>query len=149
MSNNDCCGFRVWDSKEKCYVDTEDDYSYSSLREDGSVMVYRHALGETYLDDDSYEGRYIPERCTGLKDQDGKLIYHNDRLHHDHDGLVFDCVVEWHGGGWCVREGKTIEPLGSFIVTLFGVSQVIHGPAGVCKIVGTIHDEEEKDEQRG
>ena len=143
-TNNDRRGFRVWDTKEKCYVDTEHDHLYSSLREYGSVEVYRSARGELYYDEDSHSGRYIPEQCTGLKDQDGELIHENDRLHYDHDGLVFDCVVEWHGGGWCVREGKTIEPLGDFIITLFGVAQVIHGPASFCKIVGTIHDKEEK-----
>jgi len=148
-TNKDRRGFRVWDSKEKCYVDTEYDYVYSVLRGDGSVEVYRRARGEIYLDDDSYEGCYIPEQCTGLKDQDSKLIHENDRLHYEHDGLAFDCVVEWHGGGWCVREGKNIAPLGDFVPVLFDVPQKITGPASFCKIVGTIHDKEKKDEQQG
>lgn len=74
------------------------------------------------------------ERCTGLKDQAGKLVYQNDRIHIEDPipGIQedVDLVVTWDKDGW-VGQGKHGK---SSLWTALTHHKV--------RVVGTIHDKE-------
>lgn len=125
--------FRVWDTKRKQYVDKEEYCVGAKLTESGYVEVFYKALGETYLDDDSFTGRYIVERCTGCKDETGKLIYEGDHLLAG-DHKSWGGVVTWGDGRFFILNDD--GHMASF------------PNWEVCRIVGNVHDKEtDKDEQ--
>ncbi len=78
--NNDVHKYRVWDSVEKRY-----------LRECEAVMLGMD--GKIYLPSDNKwlsdeQGRYVVERCVGLKDKNDNPIYKGDVVEFDNETLM-------------------------------------------------------------
>lgn len=98
---NDRFRFRAWD-KEKEIMCYEAEQTYDCLR--GSIMS--DSFG-SLLENENY----IVEQCTGLKDENGKLIYEGDivRVFYDHfdgDNFIEKEVVGpvvWKYGNWVVN----------------------------------------------
>ena len=65
--------FRVWDKEEKKYLDKR---TQCVINRDG-VLCVEYEI-EKFIK--VYDDRYIVEKSTGLKDQNGKLIYVGDKL---------------------------------------------------------------------
>jgi len=131
---NDRFKFRVWDKKDKEYLDP-DYYEGFYLMPDGKVHVGMTVENGLY---DEY--RVIPpqqlivEQCTGQQDKNGNLIFEGDIL----------------------KTGIITPPLpvsfvdGAFVYTYgnMGNYQLRQEVLVDCEIVGTIHDPEYKDHFR-
>lgn len=122
--NGDCLKFRVWDKKDKEYLDP-DYYEAFCLMPDGKVHVGMTVENGLY---DEY--RVIPpqqlivEQCTGLKDKNGKLIYENDIVQYNDQ----ECgTVLFRDGCW-VWDWKVNDP------PLYMLEQKY------LKVVGNIHE---------
>lgn len=116
--NTDSSKYRVWDSEKKAYA------------HEGYVVTQLGVVG-TY---DPYVGliREINctiERCTGLKDKHGNLIYEGD------------VVVEPSGDKLTV-----IYKNGAFMLDYDGVSTSLLCEALCPEIIGNVHESEVKDE---
>lgn len=110
--------FRVWHEKHKRYVDFED------LAIDMSGRL---------LDRDRYvlnQKEYIIERCTGLKDCNGKLIFEGDKLEYRNNDKL-KVFVSY----------SNIEVAWILILASSGrqITQLTRGD--LWKVIGTIHDE--------
>ena len=69
--NNDRLNFRVWDKKNKKYMEN---YASCSINESGVLHV--HTFGQHYELENTED--FEVEQCTGLKDKNGNLIYESD-----------------------------------------------------------------------
>lgn len=70
--NNDRLKFRVWDKKNKKYMEN---YASCSINESGVLHV--HTFGQHYELENTED--FEVEQCTGLKDKNGNLIYAGDK----------------------------------------------------------------------
>lgn len=116
MTMQDRFKFRVWNDMQKCY--SADDHYIS---EDGFINTI---------------GDYVLEQCTGLHDNNDKLIYEGDWLK-TKDGYY--CYVVWFEGFWWVKSLPS-EAMD------FEHSEFY----GECEVIGNIHENadllENKDE---
>lgn len=78
---NDRFKFRVWDKDEKCYGHT---LCIMPLMGGISQMMSTATPG--------YEERFIVEQCTGMLDNNGKLIFEGDVIVHETYGRP---IVTW------------------------------------------------------
>lgn len=78
---NDRFKFRIWDEKEKRFMDHP---QINPLF--GCVCGYENSTYPLQI-----------EQCTGLKDKNGKLIYENDQFYDSNKRL---CTVSWHNGAF-------------------------------------------------
>lgn len=76
----------------------------------------------------AYETRYTPEKCTGLYDESGKLIFEGDVLWGDFP--QFPKTVVWKSGGFYFvnRSGSTVPVTEEYTKTL------------KLKVCGNIHE---------
>ena len=136
--NRDDLKFRVYDTQEQRYL-CEDSAAY--LDNYGRLVEYGNYIEE------AYPGRYIVERCTGLHDVAGELIYKDDVVVVPRGDELVEYIVRWRKSMWCLyRWPHDYKPLDDFDYHQNGVRQRVEGPFRQCRIVGNIHDKE-KNEQ--
>lgn len=132
MSNKDDRRFRVWDEETHEY--NTNVYITYVLEETGSLMVADNTFYERGVDYRCPRHKYKVERCTGLRNQAGALVYQNDRIHIEDPipGVQEDAdlVVTWDKGGW-IGQGKHGKYSLWAALTYHKV-----------RVVGTIHDKE-------
>lgn len=98
--NTDRFKFRIWDNKNKQYLNTADLYIDSN----GIIHAHKWVWGEYKNANENL----IVEQCTGLKDASGKLVYEGDII-----GILFHPVVKWDYSRSCfvLDDGHPYKPL--------------------------------------
>lgn len=145
--SNDRFKFRVWDKKDKKYLDP-DYYERFYMHPDGVVdvvMTVEHTLYDEYQVIPAQQ--LIVEQCTGLRDRNNKLIYEGDVVMCELPGSFrsVEAVVKWFAPGndrveWRCEYLNHFEPNRT--------SKVISGYTGRelwgknCTVIGNIHEME-------
>lgn len=128
---SDILKFRVWYKPNECYIDINDgDMFY--LEPNGRLTI---GVYDGDADDMRYlrEEDIIVERCTGLKDKNGKLIYEGDIISFNE---IKECgTVVWDKNNllwrYCGKNEKHyVQPLGDLDMDYW-------------QVVGNIHENEE------
>ena len=126
--NNDRFKFRVWDKKNKRYMEN---YASCSINESGILHV--HIFGQHYELGNTED--FEVEQCTGLKDKNGNLIYENDLIKTANykTGCAEIYVVKW-----CVECGlyELESTQSDQIIDMFRAEKGI--------ICGNIHEQKDK-----
>ena len=133
MSDKDACKFRVWDETTHKY--NTNVYITYVLTEDGSLLVADNTFYEHGVNFRCPRHPCKVERCTGLKDCAGKLIYHNDKVLVSFTQWAMctektpdeEFVVGWRCGVWELRNDRTVLDIDSMDIESI-------------KVLGTIHD---------
>ena len=111
--------FRVWDKEEEKY---STDWFVLSMEGELNIIVG----GVVHKADPK---RYIVEKCTGLRDKNGKLVYEGDVVHHTVGGLT--CQIVFYRGAFCG------EFVGGFTCPLSGWFR-----PDSDEVIGNIHEVE-------
>lgn len=122
--NNDRLKFRVWDKKNKKYMEN---YASCSINESGVLHV--HTFGQHYELENTED--FEVEQCTGLKDKNGNLIYDGDIIRWYGTHKTQDYKVVWVNAGWCLKDLRTMTT-----IAMTGLE--------ASEIIGNIHEQKER-----
>lgn len=114
--NNDRFKFRIWDELQECYIEN------LFLGMDGRFYGMCGAFSGLPIVDWQATQDLVMEQCTGLKDKNGTLGYHNDRYVNE---FGVECVIEWDKDKW-VGKNET------------GIIYNIASWFDKCEIIGSI-----------
>lgn len=132
---NDILRFRIFDKEMGLYVDPVDTDYY--IDQGGSVILVIESIAKSgvveFKDIDISEENdlYAVERCTGLRDKNGKLIYEGDVVHHTVGGMT--CRIVFYRGAFCG------EFVGGFTSPLSGWFR-----PDFDEVIGNIHEAEDE-----
>ena len=148
--SNDSYKYRAWCEKFKCYAPINGSFSIPGepyniafspvhISADGRLYEVSNYDGEEVCQVHDMTDYYVIERCTGLKDKNGRLIYEGDVVSFSwqlKDNEV--CKIVWdkiHCSFACV-DIKT----GAIFITWYSVFE--NGQSPRCEIIGNIHEME-------
>lgn len=139
---DDSLRIRIFDKEFKQYINPDDtDYYIDSS---GRVILEVESITESgvvvlkEIDITDENDSYIVERCTGLKDKNGRLIYEGDVLQYtDTNGFKIRQEVVWNNEN--ARFAHIVD-LGCFCRTFSPLDQEL---CSQKEIVGNIHEVEE------
>ena len=117
--------FRAWDKIQKMYINNVQ----------VGLSSYDHTSGHTeYLgfDDILNSKRYEVEQCTGLKDENGKLIYEGDILKSAYTEKTYIVGREKHYACWSYRYKNVGTTLSEGDIVNYGL-----------EVIGNIHENPE------
>ena len=128
--------FRIWDTEKKELIyDAENAYDYMRPCSGGKI-IEADCFGDVLANK-----RYIVEQCTGLKDENGKLIYEGDivRIFYDHFNGTFtekEVVgpVNWKCGTWIVNNS---------LLNHSPEYDETHLKSAAVEVIGNIHENPE------
>ncbi len=116
--------FRVFDLREKKYLDIS-----TYIAQDGKLV-------DKTLEEDWFDGGYVREMATGLKDKNGNLIYEND--------YVKGRDV-YHKVCWDDKKARFIIQNMKYKEYCCGIDQEFIDEIGL-EIIGNIHEMEDKND---
>jgi len=123
--------FRIWDNKEKRYVEEYLDREIM-LSIDGTLNACAYDFsGNRSIEDINKNNRFEVEFCTGLKDEKDKLIYEGDILKITDQGIDDIVKVYYENGMYCF----SISPNSANLV-FFDLSD----NETTCEVIGNIHE---------
>ena len=140
--------FRVWDTDEYVYSESQDE-NYVWSFENGILKCWALTETQATIDEPPYPGSEELdgdiEQCTGLKDKNGKLIYEGDVGKYpkwswrgrDEDAIVI-CKIYWEDG--CFNTEATDDA--DEYLALFEFAKTKNGWLDI-EIIGNIHDNPE------
>ena len=123
--------FRAWDNKENKYIyDAEMTYD--------NLGIGAECFG--FMVDGTYKDQYTVEQCTGLKDNNGKLIYEGDIC--SIKGYLYDCEQDEN---FDVDRIELVESLERFFMEAVfkGVYSALDCETLSVEVVGNIHENPE------
>lgn len=92
---NDRFKFRAWNEQDSIlYYDVEDTYDYLRGK---PCPVPRSSFGCLLTDED-----FVVEQCTGIKDENGKLIYEGDIVKYG----IKTFIVVWSYNAWVAQTNE-------------------------------------------
>ena len=111
---NDIFKFRIFDKEFDQYINPDEtDYYIDS---NGRVILEIERITESGVfelkefDITEADDLYVVERCTGLRDKSGKLVYEGDIVHQTVGGLT--CRIVFYRGAFCGEfDGGFTSPL--------------------------------------
>lgn len=135
---NDRFKFRVWDNRDKEYLDPEN-YLWFYMTADGKCHIgYENSVTE---DIEEYpQSSFIIEQCTGLKDKKGELIYEGDIIT---TAFEYETPSEYntYAVKWCkAYAGEmfcSVDERGEPIDFYGGIPCVEY-----CRVIGNVHEHE-------
>lgn len=130
--NNDRLKFRVWSKKSKRYTGNNASYSI-----DESGLLHVHIFGQHYELGNTED--FEVEQCTGLRDENGNLIYEGDIIKCEID-IERELSVVWDDGCFGVYvptrdDFVKFYTLGNFTKHEWEVQNI--------EIIGNIHEQAE------
>ena len=133
MSNDDSKLFRVWDCDEKRYRDDNVVEGSFLLSMNGDLIVWNDYDRNLHSPN---EGRFDVERCTGLYDSNGKLIYQGD--------IIERCETSFNLVKHFCR-AVYVDPLYACFYEMLPGDYVRYpldyNSAAKCKVVGNINED--------
>lgn len=115
FQNGKFIGFDYYELNQGLVINEEHCEMTDSYKENPTMGAHGHIVGQD-------------EQCTGLKDKNGTLGYHNDRYINE---FGVECVIEWDKDK-LVGKNET------------GIIYNIASWFDKCEIIGSIHEKESK-----
>ena len=125
---NDRFKFRVWDKKEKRYI------NFEQFKKGDIEFNFNPQTNEIWIEYD--KSRYVVEQCTGLKDKNSKLIYEGDIVTCGDDRKW---VIIWGDSFWQVKEIRQDCCININALTWCNCDEL--------EVIGNIHEHHELIEQ--
>lgn len=119
--------FRAWDKQEKKYIYGVEKGLNVVSQPTGNIRV----LSIAEIDNSE---RYVLEQCSGLKDNDGRLIYENDivkMVEDDGDPYTETCLINFKDGIFLVTDDVGDE---------FVLDDIIDDDEYTINVVNNVHE---------